>query len=367
MKTNLLLVLGVAGGLLGSRLPAVAHLEIEAAVEINSVAQFNEPLTSFGAWVDVPTYGRCWRPARVAGDWRPYCAGYWEWTDCGWYWVSEEPWAWACYHYGRWALTTDTGWVWVPDVVWSPAWVSWREGGGFIGWAPLSPRFRGDVIVGADVAPAAFVFVEENHFHEHHRPTTVIINNTTVINKTTNITNIRTEQKTIANIGTRKVVVNQGPSVAQLSKATGHELRPSPIREIIAKDPPPASLQRKPVPKPEPQQAEKNVPPTTIPTPPKHEVPVPQREEPTRVVPAEPATAPEGNVIRRPEPAPPKHEVPVPPREAPARVVPAEPATAPERGEVHRPASPPEHPPQQIEPKEPPKDEREHGREEDKK
>ena len=32
-----------------------------------------------------------------------------------------------------------TGWVWVPGYTWAPAWVSWRYGDGYAGWAPLPP------------------------------------------------------------------------------------------------------------------------------------------------------------------------------------------------------------------------------------
>src|SRR5690349_3042561 len=92
-------------------------LEVGAAVEIHSHADFYEPLAPLGTWVEVGSYGRCWRPSHVVVEWRPYCEGYWAWTDCGWYWVSAEPWAWACYHYGRWVYDTQYAWVWIPDPV----------------------------------------------------------------------------------------------------------------------------------------------------------------------------------------------------------------------------------------------------------
>src|SRR5690242_15338799 len=160
-----------------------ADLEVAAAVEIHSQADFYEPLAAQGTWVEVGSYGRCWHPANVEVAWRPYCSGYWVWTDCGWYWVSDEPWAWACYHYGRWVYDANV-WIWVPDPVWGPAWVSWREGGGYCGWAPLPPRarFSGDVIVAVDVPPASFVFVETSRFHDHFSPSTVIVNDTKIVN-----------------------------------------------------------------------------------------------------------------------------------------------------------------------------------------
>src|SRR5215468_10450777 len=134
-------------------LPVLADLEVTASVQIHSRAEFDAPLATHGSWVQVGSYGRCWRPAHVAVGWRPYCSGEWVWTDCGWYWSSDEPWAWACYHYGSWVFDPAVGWVWVPGVEWAPAWVSWRIGGGYVGWAPCG--FHAVV-----VAPAAFVFVD---------------------------------------------------------------------------------------------------------------------------------------------------------------------------------------------------------------
>src|SRR5262245_15766044 len=107
----------VAAFILGWATPSVrADLEVSASVSIHSEADFYAPLTPHGGWVEVDTYGRCWRPARVAVDWQPYCEGRWVWTDCGWYWESSEPWGWACYHYGRWYYHPVHHWIWIPGV-----------------------------------------------------------------------------------------------------------------------------------------------------------------------------------------------------------------------------------------------------------
>src|SRR5438309_949370 len=71
----------------------VVHVTLPS-VEIRVESDFYEPLAPQGEWVVVGSHGRCWRPAHVAHDWRPYCNGNWEQTDAGWYWVSDEPWAW---------------------------------------------------------------------------------------------------------------------------------------------------------------------------------------------------------------------------------------------------------------------------------
>jgi hypothetical protein len=78
-------------------------------------------------------------PEGVDYGWRPYTLGQWSWVEPhGWTWVSQEPWGWATYHYGRWAYVDDYGWVWVPGTTWGPAWVAFRYGDPYVGWAPLA-------------------------------------------------------------------------------------------------------------------------------------------------------------------------------------------------------------------------------------
>ena len=227
---------GLAGSLSVGVFNTCADLEVSASVQIHARADFYAPLETHGSWIEVGSYGRCWRPASVAVEWRPYCYGHWVWTDCGWYWASDEPWGWACYHYGSWVYDPVHAWIWVPDIEWGPAWVSWRVGGGYTGWAPLPPRHV-TVAVGAPL----FVFVETARFHEPVRPATVVVNNTTIINKTTVINNVTRETRNVG--GTQqKVVVNQGPGLAAVEKATSQKLKPVPIQEAARQAPVPANL-----------------------------------------------------------------------------------------------------------------------------
>src|SRR5438034_2313238 len=227
-------------GLMSSTPPGVfkvlADLEVSASVQIRATADFHAPLAAHGAWIEVGRYGPCWRPTGVAVEWRPYGYGHWEWTDCGWCWVSDEPWAWACYHYGSWVYDAG-GWFWVPGVEWAPAWVSWRVGGGHIGWAPIAPR-------GVIVAPSLFVFVDGPRFHESIRPNTVIVNNTTIINKTTQITEIKRETR---NIGGKpqRVVVNEGPGAEAVQKMTGKKLAAVPVQDVDRKTSVPSAVRRR--------------------------------------------------------------------------------------------------------------------------
>ncbi|MBW8864888.1 MAG: hypothetical protein JF609_08195 [Verrucomicrobia bacterium] len=202
-------------------------MEVSVGVSINARADFYEPLAASGTWVEVGSYGRCWHPAGVAVEWRPYCSGYWEWTDCGWYWVSDEPWAWACYHYGTWVYDSAYGWIWVPDIEWAPAWVYWRYGGGYVGWAPCAPH---RTFFAARVQPSAFVFVEAGHVSDPVRPGAVIINNQTIINKTVEVTKVRRESRTFEGSGSHQVVINEGPGVAVFEKASGKKFTPVSVR-----------------------------------------------------------------------------------------------------------------------------------------
>src|SRR5262245_46690594 len=197
-------------------------------VVIQSESDFYEPLETYGRWAVVGTHGRCWIPARVEVGWRPYSNGCWQRTDAGWYWASDEPWGWATYHYGRWDLHAEFGWFWVPHTQWAPAWVCWREGGGYVGWAPLRPSVSIGVSIGVGhyepaFASRAFVFVEHRHMLEPVRPKTVVVNNTTIINKTVNITKVNVVNKT---------VINEGPRPEVIERESGRKIHTIPVREF---------------------------------------------------------------------------------------------------------------------------------------
>lgn len=104
-----------------------------------SFGVFYSSMSPYGEWIAIDHDVYAWRPLDVGPDWRPYTIGRWVWTADGWYWLSDEPWGWAAYHYGRWYYDDFYGWVWTPGYEWAPAWVEWRYGGDYIGWAPLGP------------------------------------------------------------------------------------------------------------------------------------------------------------------------------------------------------------------------------------
>lgn len=134
----------------------------------SALTDFRAPLDPYGVWVDDPVYGTVWVPnADAAGpDFTPYVsAGHWTYDD-DWVWVSDYPWGWAPFHYGRWIDVDGRGWCWIPGRTYAGAWVEWRTGGdgyGYVGWAPAPPTWgwHHGVAVGIAVAPPAprFAFV----------------------------------------------------------------------------------------------------------------------------------------------------------------------------------------------------------------
>jgi hypothetical protein len=113
-----------------------------------ALTDFREPLDPHGTWVDDPDYGTVWVPDAVVvgADFAPYrTAGRWAVSDTGdWVWVSDYSWGYIPFHYGRWVWISARGWAWVPGRTYAPAWVVWRVGApgyGYVGWAPMPPRY----------------------------------------------------------------------------------------------------------------------------------------------------------------------------------------------------------------------------------
>jgi hypothetical protein len=233
----LALAVGLAGSFLLSGTTAHATLEISATVQINAVSDFTAPLAAEGDWVSVGHFGQCWHPRGVAADWRPYCNGQWVWTDNGWYWQSDEPWAWACYHYGTWDQDPTYGWIWVPATEWAPAWVVWRSGGGYTGWAPCAPR-------GVKVRTDVFGFVETAHMTDRVEVGAVHFNDKTIYRKTSSVKQATHETRTVEGKPV-KAVINKGPGVAEVQKATGREVKPVAIQEAHARTKIPETVTRK--------------------------------------------------------------------------------------------------------------------------
>ncbi len=133
---------------------------------------FYDTLSPYGIWVSYRPYGYVWVPGNVGYQWRPYSNGRWLWTDYGWTWIAREQWGWIPFHYGRWGWDRSLGWFWVPGSVWAPAWVTWRWGDLYIGWAPLPPgaEFAGGMGIRGpyDFPDRYWVFVEGRYFQHDY-------------------------------------------------------------------------------------------------------------------------------------------------------------------------------------------------------
>ena len=222
-----LLLLGALAGAASAQTSISAGIHVgpggRAAVDLGF---FYDDLASYGNWIQRPSYGWVWTPQDAAASWRPYQDGHWVWTDQGWTWVTDEPYGWATYHYGRWYDDPEIGWAWVPGQEWGPSWVSWQEGSNYVGWAPLppsiniNPGFSG--LLSVTLAPAAYVFVQERYFLaprivDYVVPQAQVV---TVFRQTRNYTNYRYN-------GGR--VYNDGIPVANIQRVVG---RPVPRYQL---------------------------------------------------------------------------------------------------------------------------------------
>src|SRR5207248_3283991 len=113
-------------------------------------------------------------------------------------------------------------WCWVPGYEWGPAWVSWRTGGNYVGWAPPPPEGGGEIVyesrpitgradVDFGIGPGYYNFIDvrfigepvlRGHFYPYDQ-------NVVYINNTVNVTNITYNNS---------VVYNYGPDYAVLSR-----------------------------------------------------------------------------------------------------------------------------------------------------
>jgi hypothetical protein len=198
------------------------------------VGFFYDELSPYGDWVLTREYGWAWFPNDVEFDWRPYSDGRWIYTEYGWTWASYEPFGWATYHYGRWAWDRRFGWLWVPGTIWAPAWVSWQQGGGYIGWAPLPPAVGFDFSLGIRLGnfdlniglqPDIYTFVSERRFVDPRLSDYLVpsYRNNFIYRNTRNVTDYRS---------TDRRVMNRGIDVRRIEEVTGRPVRRLRVAEL---------------------------------------------------------------------------------------------------------------------------------------
>src|ERR1019366_6466042 len=144
-----------------------------------------EDLDQNGDWRNVPDYGYVWFPSRVAAGWAPYRFGHWVWIEpWGWTWVEDEPWGFAPFHYGRWAVVGG-GWGWVPGPVvvrpvYAPALVA------FVG----GPRFSMSLAIGGGGGVAWFPLGPREVYVPPYRTSVRYVQNVNITNPTVNVVNV---------------------------------------------------------------------------------------------------------------------------------------------------------------------------------
>lgn len=223
--------------------------KVMAQNEDVSLQSFYDELSPYGTWIQDPQYGYVWRPDVDQDEFRPYYSnGRWVMTEYGNTWVSNYDWGWAPFHYGRWVYNRYNDWIWIPDTVWGPAWVSWRSGGGYYGWAPLGPSISIGINIGRGgyrVPDMCWNFVPYRQIYYNSYPryygsrnriyiqNTVIINNTYVRNNRTYYTGPRAEEVrrvTNQNVTVYNVNRSSRPGAARIENNTVNIYNPRPSR-----------------------------------------------------------------------------------------------------------------------------------------
>jgi hypothetical protein len=199
-------------------------------------------LDQYGRWQMDPDYGAVWIPAGVAVGWAPYQVGHWVYVaPWGWTWVDAEPWGFAPFHYGRWALVGGY-WGWVPGPivvrpVYAPALVGFVGGGGFgvsfavgggfagVAWFPLGPR---DVFVpGYRASPRYFQNINVTNSRVVNVTQVTNVYNNVYINRDTTVVNNYTyaRNETAVTAVSRETFVNARPVAGATVRVSAEQIQ----------------------------------------------------------------------------------------------------------------------------------------------
>ena len=186
---------------------------------------FYSNLSPHGTWLVSAQYGRVWQPGVYRAGWNPYYDGHWVYADVGWTWVSDYDWGDVAYHYGTWYPDAALGWVWVPGYVWAPAWVVFRTGPDYIGWAPVAPGFSVGASFSSGGYGGPFVYVSAGHFCDRRVSRYVVpeVEARTIVNQTRIVNNLSIENN---------IVVNRGPDPRVIERASGRPIRTVTIESV---------------------------------------------------------------------------------------------------------------------------------------
>jgi hypothetical protein len=194
------------------------------------IAFFYDYLSPYGTWVYYSPHGYVWVPHRVSLTWRPYTYGRWAWTSFGWTWISYYEWGCIPFHYGRWSWSHRLGWFWVPGTIWSPAWVTWRWGHLYIGWAPLPPDV--EFVAGFGIRSLPYelpsnywVFIEGRYFQYDYLDRYILPpeRNSTVVRFTVSKANL---------VARNRQVINQGVDLDHIRQVTRSEVSKYELEDV---------------------------------------------------------------------------------------------------------------------------------------
>jgi hypothetical protein len=206
-----------------------------------------EDLDDNGDWRDDPNYGHVWYPNRVAAGWAPYHDGHWAWiSPWGWTWVDDSSWGYAPFHYGRW-VTVGGRWGWVAGpvavrAVYAPALVVFIGGGpggfgGNVGWFPLGPR---EVYVPSYHVSEAYVTRVNVSNTTVTNVTVTNVYKTTIINNTTNVTNITYANRNVQGavmVVPQRAFVSAQPVARVAVTVSARDIAAAPMSSRVAQAP----------------------------------------------------------------------------------------------------------------------------------
>jgi hypothetical protein len=205
-----------------------------------------DDLDDNGQWQAQSEYGNVWYP-RVNAGWAPYRDGHWAWVDpWGWTWVDDASWGYAPFHYGRWAFISNR-WGWIPGPiavrpVYAPALVVFVGGGGpafggNVAWFPLGPR---EVYVPSYAVSRGYVNRVNVSNTVVNQTTITNVYNTTIINKSTTINNVRYVNRNVNNAVTavpQRAFVSAQPVQRAVVRVNAQQIASAPISARAAVPP----------------------------------------------------------------------------------------------------------------------------------
>lgn len=235
-RTTQLLASVAIGTVIVTATPLIgAWPQTAAQAQVTISAEFRTALSPYGRWQRHPRWGEVWIVNRQAEDWRPYTRGRWVYTDdWGYYWdtdAEEADWGWVAYHYGRWVNDPGMGWIWIAGDDWGPAWVDWRRGDDYVGWAPLPPdefivEYRNDPVYWSFVRPRYLLAPRVFRLFVPRRERVVIIRRTVLVNRTVILDRRDRDRR-------GRVAVNAGIDPGLIARAQGRPIRAAKVEPAV--------------------------------------------------------------------------------------------------------------------------------------